>query len=242
MMTDQSDIPDDTPTDPTASKPRRRLLKLLRRSTIPLDVYQLAEATGLHITTVRFHLDVLVKAGQVSAQKTPRTTPGRPRTVYAAHAEESPPDGYRPLAALLAANLGPTPRTRRRRAEKAGRDWATSLIPTVNDVATPDEAAHRIVDLFAEMNFDPELVHPASATGEREIRLRACPYRDVAREHPDVVCAIHLGLLEGALTQLGKPLTTVRLVPFVKPHLCLAYLTPQPTPSAASPTTSTIGA
>ena len=134
-MTDQPDALDDAPTDPTTSKPRRRLLKLLRRSDTPLDVYQLAEATGLHITTVRFHLDVLARAGQVTVQKTPRTTPGRPRTVYAAHTEEAPPDGYRPLAALLAANLGPTPRTRRRRAEKAGRDWATSLIPATNAVA-----------------------------------------------------------------------------------------------------------
>ena len=232
---------DDEPTDPTTSKPRRRLLKLLRRSDTPLDVYQLAEVTGLHITTVRAHLDLLAKAGQVTVQKTPRTTRGRPRTVYTARTEETPPDGYRPLAALLAAHLGPTPRTRRRRAEKVGRDWAATLIPATN-ITDPDETAHRIVDLFTEMNFDPELVDPAPATGEREIRLRACPYRDVAREHPDVVCAIHLGLLEGALTQLGQPPTTVRLVPFVKPHLCLAYLTPQPTPSAASTTTSTIGA
>ena len=216
---------DDEPTDPTTSKPRRRLLKLLRRSDTPLDVYQLAEVTGLHITTVRAHLDLLAKAGQVTVQKTPRTTRGRPRTVYAARTEEAPPDGYRPLAALLAAHLGPTPRTRRRRAEKVGRDWATSLIPTTN-TTDPDETAHRIVDLFTEMNFDPELVDPAPATGEREIRLRACPYRDVAREHPDVVCAIHLGLLQGAITQLGAPPTAVRLVPFVKPHLCLAYLTP----------------
>jgi predicted ArsR family transcriptional regulator len=126
---------------------------------------------------------------------------------------------------LLAAHLGPTPRTRRRRAEKVGRDWATSLIPTTN-TTDPDETAHRIVDLFTEMNFDPELVDPAPATGEREIRLRACPYRDVARDHPDVVCAIHLGLLQGAITQLGTPPTAVRLVPFVKPRLCLAYLTP----------------
>jgi predicted ArsR family transcriptional regulator len=237
-MTDRRTPLDDAPIDPATSKPRRRLLKLLRRSTIPLDVYQLAEATGLHITTVRFHLDVLVKAGQVSAQKTPRTTPGRPRTVYAAHAEESPPDGYRPLAALLAAHLGPTPRTRRRRAEKAGRDWATSLILATN-TADPDETAHRIVDLFAEMNFDPELADPVPDTGEREIRLRACPYRDVAREHPDVVCAIHLGLLQGALTQLGAPPTTVRLVPFVKPHLCLAYLTPGVPPVAPSTTATT---
>ena len=158
-------------------------------------------------------------------QKTPRTTPGDP-------APSTPPAPRRPLPTgtgrsppLLAANLGPTPRTRRRRAEKAGRDWATSLI-LATSTTNPDETAHRIVDLFAEMNFDPELADPAPGTGEREIRLRACPYRDVAREHPDVVCAIHLGLLQGALTQLGNPPTTVRLVPFVKPHLCLAYLTP----------------
>ncbi len=225
--------------DPAASKPRRRLLKLLRRSDTPLDVYQLADTTGLHITTIRFHLDVLAKAGQVTVQKTPRTTPGRPRTVYTARTEEAPPNGYRPLAALLAANLGPTPRTRRRRAEKVGRDWATTLIPTADGVATPDEAAHRIVDLFVEMNFDPELADPAPDTGEREIRLRACPYREVAREHPDVVCAIHLGLLRGALTQLGKPPTTGRLMPFVKPHLCLAYLSPEPEPAVAPTTAST---
>jgi predicted ArsR family transcriptional regulator len=231
-MTDQPTPSDDAPTDPTTSKPRRRLLKLLRRSDTPLDVYQLADTIGLHITTVRFHLDVLARAGRVTVQKTPRTTPGRPRTVYAARAEEAPPDGYRPLAALLAANLGPTSHIRRRRAEKAGRDWATSLI-LASSTTSPDETAHRIVDLFAEMNFDPELADPAPDTGEREIRLRACPYRDVAREHPDVVCAIHLGLLQGILTQLGNPSTTVRLVPFVKPHLCLAYLTPAADPSAA---------
>jgi predicted ArsR family transcriptional regulator len=236
-MTDQPTPLDDAPTDPAASNPRRRWLELLRRSDTPLDVYQLADATGLHITTVRFHLDLLSKAGQVTVQKTPRTTPGRPRTVYAAHTEEAPPDGYRPLAALLAANLGSTPRTRRRRAEKAGRDWASTLI-LATGTASPDETAHRIVDLFAKMNFDPELADPPPDTGEREIRLRACPYRDVAREHPDVVCAIHLGLLQGALTQLGAPPTTVRLVPFVKPHLCLAYLTPG-VPSVAPSTTAT---
>jgi len=225
-MTDNPDTLDDAPSDAAASKPRRRLLKLLRRSDAPLDVYELAAATGLHITTVRFHLDVLARAGQVTAQKTPRTTPGRPRTVYSIRTEEASPDGYRPLAALLAANLGPTPRARRRRAEKAGRDWATSLIPATERVATPDEAAHRIADLFTEMSFDPELADPAPGSGEREIRLRACPYRDVARDHPEVVCAIHLGFLQGVLTQLGDPPTTVRLVPFVKPHLCLAYLTP----------------
>ena len=89
-MTDNPGHLDDAPSDPAASKPRRRLLKLLRRSDTPLDVYQLADTTGLHITTVRFHLDVLARAGQVTVQKTPRTTPGDP-------APSTPPAPRRPL-------------------------------------------------------------------------------------------------------------------------------------------------
>ena len=223
-MTDHPACPDEEPNDPAESKPRRHLLKLLRRSDTPLDVYELAAATGLHITTVRFHLDVLARADRITVQRAPRTTPGRPRTVYTARTEEASRDGYRPLAALLAANFGLTSSIRRRHAEKAGRDWAASLIPPTSAIDA-DEAARRIADLLAGMNFDPELADPTPGTGEREIRLRACPYRDVAADHPEVVCSIHLGLLQGALTQLGNQPTTVRLQPFVGPHLCLAYLT-----------------
>ena len=188
---------DDEPTDPSTSKPRRRLLKLLRRSDTPLDVYQLAEVTGLHITTVRAHLDLLAKAGQVTVQKTPRTTRGRPRTVDTARTEEAPARRV-PTARRLARRSPRSHPTHPPTTSRKGRPGlAASLIPTTN-TTDPDETAHRIVDLFTEMNFDPELVDPAPATGEREIRLRACPYRDVAREHPDVVCAIHLGLLQGA--------------------------------------------
>lgn len=235
-MTDQPNPPEEHPADPAASKPRRRLLKLLRRSDTPLDVYELADATGLHTTTVRFHLDVLARSGRITVRNSPRTTPGRPRAVYTIQTEEAPADGYRPLAALLAAHLGPTPSIRRRRAEKAGRDWATSLVAPTDRPVDTDDAARRVAALFAEMNFDPELVDSTPGTPERQIRLRACPYRDVARDHPDVVCAIHLGLLKGAVSQLGNPPTTVRLVPFVKPHLCMAYLTPAPPGPAASTT------
>jgi len=222
---------DPEPGEPAAAGSRRQLLRLLRRSDTPLDVYELAAATGLHVTTVRFHLDGLARANKITAQKAPRTTPGRPRTVYAIRTEESSPDGYRPLAAVLAAHLGPTPGSRRRRAERAGREWAAELIPPVDRAGDVDDAARRITDLFAEMNFDPELVDPAPDSGEREIRLRACPYREVAVDHPEVVCALHLGLLQGALGRLGQTPTAGRMVPLVKPHLCLAYLTPEPPPT-----------
>ena len=213
------------PAENAASKPRPRLLELLRRSESPLDVYELAAATGLHISTVRFHLEVLAKSKRITVRTTSRATPGRPRTVYEVGQEETAPDGYRALAAALAAGIGGTSRTRSRRAEQTGRQWATTLVDRAAVAVAPDAAARQITGLLDDMHFDPELTEQAADTRDREIRLRACPYRDVAREHPDVVCSVHLGVLNGVLAQLGMPFASARVVPFVKPHLCLAYLT-----------------
>src|SRR4051794_15318332 len=80
-----SSRPQDSPTtaqSALASPPRRRLLELLRSAGEPQDAHQLAAATGLHVSTVRFHLDMLRQAGLVVARSQPRATAGRPRTVY----------------------------------------------------------------------------------------------------------------------------------------------------------------
>ncbi|MGS0685166.1 helix-turn-helix transcriptional regulator [Nakamurella sp. GG22] len=222
------------PAETAASKPRPRLLELLRRSESPLDVYELAAATGLHISTVRFHLEVLAKSKRITVRTTPRATPGRPRTVYEIAQEDTAPDGYRALAAALAAGVGGTSRTRSRRADETGRKWATTLVDRAPVAISSDAAARQITDLLDDMHFDPELAEQSPDTRDREIRLRACPYRDVAREHPDVVCSVHQGVLNGVLTQLGMPFASARLVPFVRPHLCLAYLTaPDPAQESA---------
>ncbi len=241
-MTDQPDDYDRTSADAGASRTRRRLLKLLRRSEMPLDVYDLATATGLHITTVRFHLDVLARAGLITVQKLPRATPGRPRTVYVIRIEETTVDAYQPLAAVLAANLGPTTGIRRRRAEKAGREWATTLVPVGDPPPDQDSVAQKVLTLFDQLRFDPELREPAVDTGVQDIRLRGCPYRDLARTHPEVVCAMHLGLLQGALTQLGGPPTTAQLLPLVKPRLCIVRLTPNPPTTTTPPPPPTVRA
>ena len=217
------------------SKPRPRLLELLRNSDNPLDVYELAAATGLHISTVRFHLAVLARDNRITLRTTPRATPGRPRTVYDVAEDDAPPDRYRSLAGALAAGMAGTSRTRRRRAEEAGRQWSTTLLAETSRTVPPDAAARQITHLLAGLQFDPELTQEVPAAREREIRLRACPYRDVALEHPDVVCSVHLGLLKGILDQLGAPFASARIVPFVEPQLCLAYLT------AAEPAPGTPG-
>jgi predicted ArsR family transcriptional regulator len=207
-----------------ASPQRRRLLELLRASEAPRDARELAAATGLHVTTVRFHLDVLRRAGLVESRSQPRATAGRPRTVYTAVSYREP-GGYPALTRLLAAHLADTPEARAVRAEQAGVTWAAELMAEAGAPAGVDaeQAARAVTGMFAELGFDPEM---GGEQADRQIRLRACPFRAAARANPEVVCSVHLGLLRGTLTRLGAPPTTARLLPFVEPELCLAQLTP----------------
>lgn len=61
---------------------RVRLLDALRASKRALDARELAEACGLHVSTVRFHLEILAAAGLVRSQSEPAHRRGRPRLLY----------------------------------------------------------------------------------------------------------------------------------------------------------------
>jgi len=62
------------------------------------------------------------------------------------------------------------------------------------------------------------------------IRLRHCPFLELAEPHRDLVCPIHLGLMQGALSELRAPVTVTALIPFAETTACLAHLTPGPDP------------
>ena len=80
----------------------------------------------------------------------------------------------------------------------------------------------RLLVLLDAGGFAPE----PFAAGQ-PIRLRRCPFVPLAREREAIVCGVHLGLMRGALAELGSPLDAVRLEPFVEPDLCLAHLGPR---------------
>ena len=54
--------------------------------------------------------------------------------------------------------------------------------------------------------------------------MRRCPFHDLAETSPDVVCAVHKGLIDGALAELGSDLAVEGLDVFVRPDLCVARL------------------
>ncbi len=220
------------------SPTRRRLLELLRESDAPRDAHDLADAVGLHLTTVRFHLEVLREAHLVVRRAHPQRGVGRPRTAYApvsvGPAGEGEGNSYEGLVSVLADQLADTVAGRADKAEQAGLAWADQLVPATQGAGRGvDEAAREVSGVFAEMGFEPDLTSIASGW---QIALHACPFRAVARAHPEVVCAVHLGLLRGSLHRLGVS-TSSRLMPFVEPELCLVQVqqASESTPHRARP-------
>jgi predicted ArsR family transcriptional regulator len=232
---------------PPRNRQRERVLSMVREYDGAVDAFELASRTGLHITTVRFHLDALCDDGVVARTRMARPGAGRPRTGYLAVGERV---DYRVLADVLARELGQTTETRARRAEHAGREWATRITPSPepNEKSADDaldRAAARTTVAFTWMGFAPELTAAAEPTAsapgkgrskplqERVIRLHACPLREMARSHPDVVCGVHRGLLQGLVADAAhgrghrgpaRPDISTHLEPFVEPELCVARL------------------
>ena len=68
------------------------------------------------------------------------------------------------------------------------------------------------------------LEHVGFAPEEDEdgsVRLTCCPFIDAARVHPQTVCGVHRGLIEGAL---GTDVANGALQPFAEPGACRVAL------------------
>ncbi|WP_214405248.1 helix-turn-helix transcriptional regulator [Pseudonocardia lacus] len=210
-----------------AAPARRALLRALRDSDRPLDLRELAAATGAHPNTVRFHLAALTEAGLVEGRSEASGARGRPRMRYRpATAPAALGTGYELLAAALAAGWDRADPDPVAAAERAGRATAARLVrPREPDADAAGLAP--LVGLFAELGFDPDAPRGPDA-GPTEIRLHACPFHAVAAAHPEVVCTLHLGLLRGALDRLGIAATAPELRPFVEPGVCVARIVPIP--------------
>jgi predicted ArsR family transcriptional regulator len=202
---------------------RVRVLELVREAPDGTGVTDLAARTGLHPNTVRSHLAQLTGAGLVHGEPVRGGTRGRPAIRYRV-SSAGEDDGYRLLAEMLASALttgdhdGSAPP-----AEAAGRRWGRRLAGdrrgTSDEAADGTEPAAAVRHLFGELGFAPEPV------GEQLV-LHACPYRPLARRHPDVVCGVHLGLLRGAVEAHGGDGDAAWLRPFASPTRCTAGLSP----------------
>jgi predicted ArsR family transcriptional regulator len=195
--------------DPT----RAAVLDRLRGTDEEQDVVSIAATVGVHVNTVRAHLSVLERAGLARSRTEERVLPGRPRRLWSATAPDEAEHSL--LAEALVGALEPLEEGARL-AEQAGEAWGRRLsVPDRDDA----DALEQLDAILARRGFAPEAC-------DEGIAMRRCPFRELAEQHPRVVCGFHAGLISGALLQLEASCRLEELRPFVAADRCVARLVP----------------
>jgi predicted ArsR family transcriptional regulator len=199
---------------------RADVLETLRSAPAPMTIVELADALDVHPNTARFHLEALIDSGQVERVDADHRGPGRPPQLFRAARRMDPggPTRYRVLADILTQGLA-AENDPSARALDIGRAWGRGVPAPPSD--TPEGA---LVGLLDEFGFAPE------QSASHQVRLRHCPFLELAETRSSVVCPIHLGLMQGALESWHSPIGVDRLEAFAEPDLCLVHLTAEGDP------------
>lgn len=203
-------------------------------------IAELTAELGGHPNSVRLHLEGLTAVGApngagtalVEAAPDRPTGRGRPATRYrataaarAVPAEDPAATDYRGLVSAFAEHLASGVADPRGTSRSIGQGWGRRLMTdqpqplgSADSIASDAGSARQeVLDLLGRLGFSPT-PHPQRPSTER---LTTCPLLDVARAHPEVVCQVHLGLVEGALaTRDPEREHEVDLEPFAEIGAC----------------------
>lgn len=216
---------------------RRMIVDFLAGSSgdeapVEMTAAQLADLLELHVTTTRFHLDQLVAAGILEADFL-RVGVGRPRKIYrqvvGSLQDDTDQHAMRILTELLADSFAAQVDGEDLTPYAAGRRWAEQHIVARRAARATTPGAWlakvgQVIDVLRDWGYTPRLLTSESGR-TAELQLAHCPFLELAKTNPAVVCQIHRGLIAGALEQFGEDDADVSLEPFVGPHHCLAHVT-----------------
>ncbi|MGH9271063.1 MAG: helix-turn-helix transcriptional regulator [Ilumatobacteraceae bacterium] len=195
----------------------------LARSPRPLVTAEIAEMLDLHPNTVRPHLDRMREVGLLEVTTGARGEVGRPQHRYSL-AADAPSLGLEPplmpmLARMvleMARRLDASPADAAAVGAAEGRARAaayaeapSALEALVADldrlgfdplvVEDPGDAAAHDFDDFDDLDDLDDLDGDVTAV----VAFANCPFADIARAHPELVCALHRGLVSGFVEHMG---------------------------------------
>jgi predicted ArsR family transcriptional regulator len=195
----------------SAEAPRLDLLKTLgdntryaiylelARSTRPLATADIADTLGLHVNTVRPHLERMREVGLLDVQSVNRGAVGRPQHRYSLAADAPSLGLESPTFALLARMLlraAAIAGTGAEDAADAGREQGRSD----GARAAGRPCLDALVRELDRLGFDPAV---AASDDGATVGFAHCPFRELAEANPDLVCSLHRGLVEGFVEMVG---------------------------------------
>lgn len=185
-----------------------------------VDVDALARHLGRHPNTLRDHLSALVAAGVVVRHQAPAEGRGRPRWLYRT-AVEPAVDENAELAAALAWRLAHRSRNPAADVREVSRHWAAQIVArrSLRRQQTARQGRAQVVEVLDDLGYAPRPDARVDKVG-----LTRCPLLQVASDVPEVVCKVHLGLVEELLEASGADPSRASLTPFAAPGVCALRL------------------
>lgn len=202
------------------------ILSLLASAQKPLTIPELTESLRVHPNTVRARLTALIDEGLIERETVTPEGRGRPGHVYAlshdGHRAVSGRDvvqEYRGLSAAFAEHVARNSSDPAQDARMLGRSWGAELADASGSPQGADDGGAsphtRTLHLLEQMRFSPVVEHDGVA-------LQTCPLLELATRLPEVVCAVHRGLIEGAVQEFSDSdeEVEVELSAFTEPGAC----------------------
>lgn len=195
------------------SSARAAVLRALRELGGARTVKELAQELGQHPNTVREHLDALVETDFVLATSAKPQGRGRPAITYRANPSRGARErAYIDLANELARMIDVMSDTPQQTAVQAGRSWGARLIQ-----ADPEAVSQGLRTFMNQ--------HGCVAVGgdDREVVIGRCPIVESARQYPEIVCSLHLGVFMEYVSHTGIA-RDVTLTPDFEGRHCVLQL------------------
>jgi predicted ArsR family transcriptional regulator len=199
---------------------RRALYRFVAAHGAPVGRDEAAGAVGIGRPLAAYHLDRLVADGLLTARYERRGTrrgpgAGRPSKLYLRSAGQVhvslPPRDYELAARILARAVDSDPSASAlRRVEDSARATGADLAAEVAGEGQP-----ALLETLRRHGYEP---YSADAGEGDALRLRNCPFDQLAADHRDLVCHANLALLQGVVDRLGA--TSLRPVLAPRPGEC----------------------
>lgn len=176
----------------------------MARSPHPLTVSDIADTLRLHANTVRPHLERMRDVGLVEVEVGPRGDVGRPQHRFSL-APDAPSLGLEPPTMPLLAGMLLSMASR---LEASGTDaeavGAQQGAAHADAFASAPSTLEALVGDLDRLGFDPLVTDGADGDPDNAVVVFAnCPFADLAREHPELVCGLHNGLVAGFVAGMG---------------------------------------
>jgi predicted ArsR family transcriptional regulator len=186
---------------------RARLYDVVSASSAPMGRDEAAAGAGIGRPLAAYHLDKLVELGLLTAtyqRPAGRSGPGagRPAKLYARSGREFavavPPREYELAARLLAVAVQSDTSGRSSEALRdTARRYGAGLASGGQAAATGGAASRGVEAALRQHGFEPW------RAADGAVRLRNCPFHQLAAQHPALVCGMNLALIEGLINGSG---------------------------------------